>query len=177
MTDSPFFTVSQGGPPPDQDIPNGVYPVVLRAIADPRSVDITRGPKAGQSMDLIDWEFVIHAPGSSEHERILEGSTSTATGSKSKAFAWITALNGGRPPVVGQQFTKADLIGKAALATVDHGEDGGGWPRIANLGAIPASMMAQQVAAATGAPFAGVPTAAAAPLRQQVEGQVGDLPF
>lgn len=176
MTEA-FFTVSKGGPPPEEDIADNVYAVVLQAIKDPRSVDITRGPKAGQSMDLIDWDFIISAPGTPFDGRLLSDSTSSATGPKSKAFAWITALLGGRPPAVGQQFSKADLIGKTALATVDHGEDGGGWPRIKNLGAIPASMLAQQVASATGAIFAGVPGAQAAPLRQAVEGQADDLPF
>lgn len=187
MTDAPFFTVSKGGPPPEQDIPDGVYVVQLRDIKDPRTVSITRGPKAGQEMDLIDWIFVVADPTNPNDGRQLDESTSTATGPRSKAFAWITALLGGRPPAVGQQFSKADLIGRLALATVNHGDDGMGWPSIANLGAVPASMLAQSVAQATGAPLAAVPAAGVGPgattLRDQVAasappaGQVGDLPF
>lgn len=171
MTDSPFFTVSKGGPPAEEDLPDGIYTVVLTDLGDPRLVDVTRGPKAGQSMELIDWTFVVSEPGSAHDNRRLEGSTSTASGPKSKAYAWITALSGGRPPTIGQQFSKRDLIGRLALATVDHGEDGGGgWPRIASLSGVPASMTAQRVAQAP-EPAGG--------LRQTVAATSGrdDLPF
>jgi hypothetical protein len=184
VTDS-FFTVSKGGPAAEDDIPNGVYPVMLTELKDPHSVDVTRGPKAGQTMELIDWIFVIDAPNTPLHERPIEGSTSTASGPKSKAFAWITALLGGQPPKVGQQFAKGDLVGRVALATIDHGETGDGWPRIASLGAIPPQMLAQQVATATGTPLAGIPAVgpAAPTIAQQVAavtpatGPGGDLPF
>lgn len=150
-----FITVK--GASPDSDIPEGVYPVALTAIADPRTVTAQRGVNAGKDIDLIDWTFIV-IDGPAEGKEI-QASTSTASGPRSKMFAYLTALLGGRSPAVGQQFTKEDLVGKAALATV--GRDEGGWPRIENLGAIPVSMLGQQVAKQTGAPQQPAPQAVA----------------
>lgn len=140
----PFVTVNSGG----SDLPDGVYPVILTAISDPRTVTAQRGPKAGQDIDLIDWTFAVD-DGEFEGQTI-EASTSTASGPKSKMFAYLTALLGGKAPLVGQAFEKTDLVGRAALATVRKDENG--WPRIENLGAMPASMLGTRVAAATGVP-------------------------
>lgn len=158
-----FITISQGGPSPDNDIPDGVYPVVLTEIKDPRSVVARQGPKAGQEIELMDWIFYIDQPGTPEHDRRLDGSTSTASGPRSKMYAWITALLGGRPPAPNTQFQKSDLQGRLALATVSHSPDGG-WPKIESLGAMPASMLGQRVAAATGAPTNGAAAPAPAPV-------------
>jgi hypothetical protein len=175
-----FITVSQGGPGPDTDIPDGVYPVILTELKDPRTVTARRGPRAGQDIDLIDWVFTIDAPGTTVHEKPLDGSTSTASGPRSKMYAWLTALLGGRPPAPQQQFAKGDLIGRMALATVSHDE--GGWPQIASLGAVPPSMLGQRVAAATGAPVAAPaavapPPAPAPALVGAATGNSDDLPF
>ena len=173
-----FVTVSSGGA---SDVPADVYEVVLTAISEPKTVMAQRGPKAGEEIDLLDWTFAIV---SGEHaDKELRASTSTASGPKSKMFAYLTALLGGKPPVVGQAFEKTDLIGRMALATVTIDE--GGWPRVSNLGAIPAVMLSRHVAAAVGVPVAAAParpatprdrlnmapTAVAAPLAQD------DLPF
>lgn len=154
----PFITISSGGA---SDVPEGVYEVVLTAISDPKIVTAQRGPKAGQDIALIDWTFAIAA---GEHQdKELQASSSTASGPKSKLFAFITALYGGKSPVIGTKLEKAELIGRMALATVALDE--GGWPRISNLGAIPASMLAAHVARTTGAPTSGTPvTRNAAPL-------------
>jgi hypothetical protein len=170
-----FITVSQGGPSADTDIPDGVYPVILTELKDPRTVTARRGPKAGQDIDLIDWVFTIDAPGTIVHEKPLDGSTSTASGPRSKMYAWLTALLGGRPPAPQQQFAKSDLIGRMALATVSH--DDGGWPQIASLGAMPASMLGQRVAAATGAPAVAVAQPAIQTPTPAVVGVRDDLPF
>jgi hypothetical protein len=91
-------------------------------------------------------------------------------------FAFLTALRNGKPPTIGEAFEKADLIGRMALATVIV--DDGGWPRISNLGAIPAAMLSRHVAQATGAPTQGT---SGVPARNRLNlepGKTGDdLPF
>jgi hypothetical protein len=128
----PFVTVKQGG----IDIPDGVYPVILTAISEPKTVTVTRGPKAGSDMDLIDWTFAID--GGDFEETEITTSTSTASGPKSKMFGYLTALLGGKPPAVGQSFEKTDLVGRQAIATIRR--DDSGWPRIENLSAVPTAM-------------------------------------
>jgi hypothetical protein len=127
-----FITVKQGG----VEIDDGVYPVVLTAISEPKTVQVTRGPKAGQEMDLLDWTFAIVEGQYADTE--ITVSSSTASGPKSKMFGFLTALLGGKAPTVGQSFERTDLVGRMALATVRRDESG--WPRIENLGAMPASM-------------------------------------
>lgn len=136
MTD--FITVSAGGPPPDEDIADGVYVFILSAIADPKTVTVRRGPKAGNDIDLIDWDFAVDQPGTPFDGRILGESTSTASGPRSKMNAYLTALFGGITPPPGTKLRKEDIVGRRALGTVTHDE--GGWPRISNLGALPATM-------------------------------------
>lgn len=179
----PLITVSQGGP----DIAAGVYAVALVKIEGPKTITPQNGPNAGQDVDIFDWTFVI-ADGNEYDGTEIQATTSTASGPKSKMFSYLTALHSGRPPAVGSSFESADLVGKMALATISRPDNG--WPKIENLGAIPQGMLAQRVAAATGAPTAGTvaeaaPTAAAA-LREIVEPQskaassnptTADLPF
>lgn len=179
-----FIEVKAGG----IDIPDGVYVLQLNAISDPKTVTAQRGPKAGQDVDLLDWTFVVNQPGHPKDGTEITESTSTASGPKSKMFAWITALMGGQPPQIGSRFEKSDLIGRLALGTIRTDE--GGWPRLANLGAIPEAMLGQQIAHATGAPLAGTVAEAAPPAPQPIAqaaaaGQfagvpavpTGDLPF
>lgn len=178
MTEQNFVTVNAGGPA----IPDGVYLVQLTKIADPRTVTAQRGPKAGEDVDLINWTFVIDQPGTDLHDMELTDSTSTSSGPRSKMYAWLTAMLGGVAPTVGTGFKKSDLIGRYALATTRKDESG--WPKIENLGAAPAALLGQRIAAATGTPALanGAPApanAAPAPLREQVAGQpeTGNLPF
>lgn len=158
----PLFEVKAGG----VEIPDGVYPVVLTQITGPKLVTAQQGPNAGKEIELFDWTYAIDAPGTPEDGTEITASTSTASGPKSKMFSWLTALMGGRPPVVGTKFETTDLVGRAALATIRTGESG--WPKLENLGAMPAAMLGSRVAAATGAPT-----------NQPVAGGVGsdDLPF
>lgn len=170
----PLFTVKQGG----SEIEPGVYPVSLVKITGPKTVTAQRGPKAGQDIELFDWTFSIMDPTGRYDGEEIDASTSTASGPKSKMYAFLTALLGGRPPAVGQTFEANDLIGKIALATISKTEDG--WPRIDNLGAMPAAMLAQGIAAATGAPLASPPAAAGQPAREAVAAGAAassDLPF
>lgn len=154
-----FITVNQGA---GADIPDGVYPVVLVSISDPKTVTAQRGPKSGQDIDLLDWTFAVLDGEYKDTE--ISASTSMASGPKSKMFSYITALLGGKAPQVGQSFEKTDLVGRLALATVRKDENG--WPRIENLGAMPTSMLKQNAAKALNSP------PATAPLREQVGGNV-----
>lgn len=144
----PFIEVHQSGP----DIPDGVYPVVLTDIKGPKTVTAQRGPKAGQDIDLLDWEFAI--TDGSYADTVIPATTSTASGPRSKMYAYLTALLNGVAPAIGSKFEKTDLVGRMALATIK--KDDGGWLRIENLGAMPASMLSANVAKATGAPVAAV---------------------
>lgn len=126
----PFIEIKRGGP--DTEIPDGVYAVTLTEISDPRTVTAQRGPRAGEDVDLIDWTFAL------DNGATVEASTSTASGPRSKMYAFLTALFGGKAPPVGTQLEKDHLIGRQALATIQTDE--GGWPRITNLGALPNTM-------------------------------------
>lgn len=172
-----FITVNAGG----VDIPDGVYPVTLVEIKGPKIVTAQRGPKAGQEIALLDWVFAVDE---GDHDGTqVETSTSTASGPKSKMYSYLTALFGGIAPLAGATFETTDLCGRRALATIR--KDDNGWPRIENLGAMPAAMQQKGFAKATGAPAAaaGAPAPAAAagtPLRDQVAAEpvaAGDLPF
>lgn len=138
---SAFITINKGGP--TDDIDDGVYPVTLIAISDPKTVTATRGPNAGKDVDLIDWDFAVDEGGAEGYE--ITATTSTASGPKSKMFAYLTALFGGKAPPVGTQLQKDQIIGRRALATIAHND--GGWPIIANLGAIPNTMPLRQAPA------------------------------
>lgn len=177
MTDT-FITVSRGGPSADNDIPDGVYPLQLTEISDPRTVNATRGPNAGKTIDLIDWIWTVDWPGTPLDGRPVESSTSTASGPKSKMYAYLTALFNGTPPPVGTKLRKEDLVGRHVLGTVNHDEDG--WVRLANVSALPPQMLQGQFAQATGTPAAQPqptpvpPAVAAAPVAAPAQ---SDLPF
>lgn len=192
----PFIEVKSGGP----DIPDGVYPVVLADIVGPRTVTAQRGPKAGQDIDLLDWLFHIDQPGTPYDQQEISVSSSTASGPRSKMYAFLTALFGGVAPPVGSKFEKEQITGRHALATLQKDEEG--WLRIVNLGALPSNWGApgvqapQQPAAAAAPPAAPAPAqapdAAISPLKQAENalwspppareavaptGQPNDLPF
>lgn len=157
------ITINKGG----VDIPDGVYTVVLAKLDGPKTIQRADG----QDADIFDWTFQVF---DGEHEGIeLQGTTSTSSGPKSKMFAWLTALFGGKAPAIGTTLNSEDIVGKLALATVRTPE--GGWAKIENLGAIPAAMLAGKVAAATGAPVTapGAPAPVAAP----TAAPASDLPF
>lgn len=186
----PSITVTSGAP----NIADGVYPVILTKISgdpnnpeNPKVVTAQRGPNAGQDIELWDWYFAVDNPGQPGDAVELNESTSTASGPRSKMYAYLTALRNGVPPAIGENIQFESLYGRAALATIRR--DDTGWPRIVNLGAMPQGMQAQRLAQATGAPVQapGAPAPAAAvaqPLRQAVGAGVGaqapvvdELPF
>jgi hypothetical protein len=156
MTDD-IITISAGALPPPTDLKPGVYEVTLTDISGPRAIFPQSGPNAGKEVQLRDWTFAL------EDGTEVTGSASTASGPKSKTYAWLTALLGGSPPAVGQSYPKSQLIGREALATIAIEE--GGWAKIANLSARPTArastppapperpQAAQPVAAADDLPF------------------------
>lgn len=131
-----LITVSAGAAP--SDVEPGVYEVTLVEISEPRTIFPQTGVNAGKEVTLRDWTFAL------EDGTTVVGSASTASGPKSKTFAWLTALLGGTPPVVGQPYPRSQLLGRAALATITVEESG--WARITNLSALPKSMRAQPAA-------------------------------
>jgi hypothetical protein len=167
MTDT--ITVTAGAP--QVDIDPGVYEVTLTEITEPRTIFPMSGPNAGKEVQLRDWMFSL------EDGTELRGSASTASGPKSKTFAWLTALLGGTPPVVGSSYPRDQLIGRSALATIIIDE--GGWPKITNLSAMPKAMPVRPGKAQPVAPVAADPrTVAGAPhLQVPAAGVADDLPF
>lgn len=148
MTDS--ITITAGAP--QVDIEPGVYEVTLTEISEVRTIFPQSGPNAGKEVQLRDWTFAL------EDGTELRGSASTASGPKSKTYAWLTALLGGTPPAVGTAVSFTQLIGREALATIEIDE--GGWPKIRQLSAKPRSKNAASAkatpVAATARPTAPV---------------------
>lgn len=162
---APFIEISGSGP----DIPDGVYQVILTDIVGPRTVTAQRGPKAGQDIDLLDWKFAVES-GQYENTEI-EASTSTASGPRSKMYAFLTALFGGKAPPVGTRLEKEQIVGRSALATLQ--KDDSGWLRITNLGAVPGGFEQRAAQATEAAPQPPTPT----PAREVVAKASSDLPF
>lgn len=170
----PFIVVSKGGPSAETDIPDGVYPLILTAISDPRTVTATRGPNSGKDIDLIDWTWTIDLPGSPLDGKQLDSSTSTASGPKSKLYSYLTALMGGVAPAPNSQFEKTELIARPVLGTINHDDEG--WNRLANVSAVPAAMLQQKLAQATGTPVITPPAVNPVPTVAPAAPQP-DLPF
>jgi hypothetical protein len=128
---------------------DGVYAVTLVGIGEPRTVIARSGPRAGQEIQLIDWDFAVeNAPAGGS---MITGATTTASGPQSKMFSWLTALFEGKSPPVGTRLEKKQLIGRRALATIRRDNDG--WLKIENLGALPVEMRGRPApVAATSSP-------------------------
>lgn len=140
----PQITINKGGP--STDIDNGVYPVTLAAVTGPKTIYPANAP---EGTDIYEWTFSL------DDGRDIQGVTSTASGPKSKMFGWLTALLG-KAPAAGDAVDTDALLGRRALATIDHND--GGWPRLSQLTAMPVGMLQQQFAAATApAPLNGLP--------------------
>jgi hypothetical protein len=150
MTD--IITITAGAQ--QADVEPGVYEVTLTDISEPRTIFPQTGVNAGKEVTLRDWTFSL------EDGTEIRGSASTASGPKSKTFAWLTALLGGTPPTIGTSYPRDQLVGRVALATVII--DDGGWAKIQNLSALPKSPVrkAQPIAPVAAAPVAAAPVAA-----------------
>ena len=158
----PLITVKSGAP---SDIAPGAYTVTLTAIDGPRTIVPQSGQNAGQEIEILDWTFVT------DDDQEIQGTTSLASGPKSKLYNWLTALLGGVAPAAGSQFEADQLVGRMAIATVEVND--GGWPRIASMSAIPVKRAPAAPAAAPATPRPRpVPAPVApAPVAEQ------DLPF
>lgn len=165
MTDD-IITISAGAPA--SDLTPGVYEVTLLDISEPRTIFPQSGPNAGKEVQLRDWTFTL------EDGTEVTGSASTASGPKSKTFAWLTALLGGTPPPVGTSYPKSQLIGREALATIAIDE--GGWAKIANLSARPKVRSAATPTPST-APVAAPVAAPVQPAVAQPVANADQLPF
>ena len=174
MTDDDNITITAGAP--QTDIAPGVYVVTLTEISEPRTILPQTGVNAGKEVTLRDWTFAL------EDGTEIRGSASVASGPKSKTFAWLTALLGGAPPVIGQSYPRSQLVGRMAHATISVDE--GGWAKIVNLSALPTSMAPRPGPVATAPPAVTAPAAAPAarrstarPVGQPVVATGNDLPF
>lgn len=145
----PTITVTQGGP----DIEPGAYNVYLEKLEGPKRITARQGPNAGQDVDVYDWLFIVE--GSTYDGTEIQASSSTASGPRSKMYAWLTALFEGKPPQVGTSFDTNDLVGLRAIATI--AKDESGWPRIVSLGAMPTAKPAAAPVAAGAAPARRTP--------------------
>jgi hypothetical protein len=154
-----FITISAGAQ--QSNIEPGTYVVTLIEISEPRTIFPQTGANAGKEVTLRDWTFAL------EDGTEVRGSASTASGPKSKSFAWITALLGGTPPTVGQVVPFSQLIGREVLATITVDE--GGWSKIANLSAKPRARTAPVASTVTPATARKVAPVAL--------GAADDLPF
>lgn len=180
QTNNRDVVIGAGGPPPEEDVPDGSYPLMLVEIGEWREVTAQKGERAGQKFDLRDWVFKVN--GNPAYDgRTVKTSASTASGPKSKQYALIVALNGGRAPKPGERFDVDELVGRMLLGQVFH--DDGGYPKVGDVMAIPVGMLSQQFGAATGAPVApAAPAAAPAapqaqPIREAVAAGQDELPF
>jgi hypothetical protein len=157
-----LITVSSGAP--QTDIEPGTYEATLTEISEPRTIFPQTGPNAGKEVSLRDWTFAL------EDGTEIRGSASTASGPKSKTYAWLTALLGGTPPVIGQSYPRSQLIGRECLVTVAIDE--GGWAKIVNLSARPKARTPEPVASPQ-----PPRRAAARPVAPVAAGIADDLPF
>jgi hypothetical protein len=147
----PDITITQGALGAT-DLPDGVYTLVLTKCEGPKTIDTVDGPK-----DILEWTFTVYDGDYFDTE--IQDSTSTATSPRSKMYAWISALAGGRSPEIGASFNTDVLLGRVAIGTVEKNDRG--WPRIKTLSAIPEGMQhAVQAQAFSDRQPAHVPAAA-----------------
>ena len=95
------------------DIPDGLYPAKVAGIEVLHSVKF--------DSDFRAWTFRL------DNGSECGGSSSLATGNKSKAGKWIKALIGHKP----EQGEKVTLAGLPCVVRVE--EDGDGWPRVIDV--------------------------------------------
>lgn len=118
----------------------GVYIGTLQAVTGPRPITL----QDGSQMEVLEWRFVLPSG------EPVRGTTSLASGPRSKMFKWITALNNGRSPAMKSKLNTDELIGRQAVITVEI--KGDGWPKIADVGPVPEALLQQQFVQATGLP-------------------------
>ena len=115
MTETQELTMTIGG---GASLEPGTYEATLTALED-FHYDDGEGEKT-----LRRWTFGTDEVDAATGEAIsIDGVSSLATGPKSKAFAWLTALIG-RTPTTGESFTPSTLVGRPCMVTVILNDDG-----------------------------------------------------
>lgn len=126
MTDNAFTGFDISAPPDDLEI-GGVYAATLTGFKPFSYTD----PATGEERNLVEWQFAT------EDGTEVSGTTTTATGPKSKAFRWLVALAGAKAVQPGAHFNPDDLIGREAQLVI--GANKNGWPKVDDVIALRAS--------------------------------------
>jgi hypothetical protein len=159
-----LIEVSSGAP----EIADGTYYVTVTAIDGPRHTTFADGSEA----DMLDWEFAVDDGQAYAGTVIRDSCNQKSTGAKSKMRGWLIALFGGRVPPDGTQLNASDIVGRNAIATIEHNDKD--WPKIVNLSAVPQRVAPTVTLAAPAAPVAVAP--AAPPVELAADG-LPALPF
>lgn len=142
----------------------GTYPAMLTALED-FDYDDGEGKKT-----LRRWTFALDGEVDPEGKAVtIDGVSSLATGPKSKAFGWLTALLA-RAPVTGEKFTPSMLVGRECMVTVELNADG--FSKVAAVVPQPKRRAAAPAPAPVPGEFTGAPVTP--PL---ITAATADLPF
>ena len=127
MDQNVFGGFDISAPPSDLEV-GGVYEATLTGF----KPFVYTDPATQEDRALVEWQFVVEeADGPVE----VSGTTTTATGPKSKAYRWLIALAGAAAVQPGAHFDAADLIGKEGMVTI--GANKNGWPKVDEVTALP----------------------------------------
>lgn len=117
------ITISEGGKEGAFRGDPGVYVATLVTHSLEGPFDAKQPKYPGEKYHLFEWGFSIDdAPEGEEMVWMTSGAASS--GPKSKTFAIITALAGGREPNAGTAIDTDKLIGRQALVDVRRNERG-----------------------------------------------------
>lgn len=132
----PQITIGTGG----GNAEAGAYTATLDRVDGPREITL----KDGSVMDILEWRFIL------PNGEAVKGTTSMASGPRSKLYAWLMALNNGKAPKINDTLELNDFRGRRVVITIEIKADG--WPKIANVGPLPVEDQQRDFAAVTGTP-------------------------
>lgn len=135
----------------------GTYVGTLSSI-EKKTIVPKQGKQAGEEVDIFEWRFDLAHLSDGEDVKagdpvtdfdtgepiIGRATSSTASGPRSKLSGFLVALLGPQAIEPGAQYGESDLVGKKALVTLVA--DGGGYPKVESLAAMPRSGRRQTVA-------------------------------
>lgn len=131
MTDNLLNNVFTGfdiaAPPADLEV-GSVYQATLTGFKPFTYTD----PASGDERQLVEWQFVVE-DGDTVTE--VSGTTTTATGPKSKAYRWLVAAVGAGSVKPGAHFDPSALVGREVMVTI--GENKNGWPKVDEVVPLP----------------------------------------
>lgn len=133
---------------------DGTYVGTVKSV-EAKEITPKSGAQAGQKVQIIEWKWDLADLTSGEaitdfdtgEDIIGRGTTSTASGPKSKMFAWLVALFGPQAVQPGVQFEAEDIVGGKALVSIVHDE--GGYPTVDAVTAMPRGSSRARAAAPT----------------------------